>query len=154
MRCLFIACLIAVWAVPTSAQSLDEIRLLYRDATESQAASEAFYEKVKDFSQDSKPVFSAYKGAGLMLLARYTKLSERGTKVREAAAWIENAIARAPKQTELRLIRLSVQEHLPKIVRYNQHLEEDRAFIQDALPSVDDDVLHAMITHYFEKYSK
>lgn len=154
MRCLLVACIMVAVAIPVYAQSLDEIRLLYRDATESQAAAQAFYEKVKDFTQDSKPVLAAYKGAGLMLLARHTKLSERGAKVREAAAWIEDAVSRAPKQTEVRLIRLSVQEHLPKIVRYNQHIEEDRALVQAALATVDDDVLRAMITSYFEKYSK
>lgn len=153
MKPLFFTFLIAVLTLPTHAQSLDDIRLLYRDAAESATATQAFYEQVQHVAPDGKPVMVAYKGAGLMLLARHAKLSERGAKVREAATWIEDAVARAPNNAEIRLVRLSVQEHLPKIVRYNQHIDEDRAFIEEALPGVDDDVLRAMITRYFEAYS-
>ncbi len=154
MKSILFACIITVLTLSARAQSLDEIRLRYRDATESQASAQHFYEQVKDVSKESKPVMVAYKGAGLMLLARYTKLSERGAKVREAATWIEDAVARAPNDAEIRLVRLSVQEHLPKIVRYNQHIRADREFVEAALPAVEDSVLRTMITSYFEKYSK
>lgn len=154
MKPLLFACLIAFLALPAQGQSLDEIRLLYRDATESETSAKHFYEQVKDVAKDGKPVMVAYKGAGLMLLARYTKLSERGAKVREAATWIEDAAARAPNEAEIRLVRLSVQENLPKIVRYSQHINADREFIENALPAIEDNVLRKMISSYFEKYSK
>lgn len=153
MKALLFAFLVAVFTLPAHAQSLDDIRLLYRDATKSEAAAQDFYAQVQHVAPDGKPVMAAYKGAGLMLLARYTKLTERGAKVREAATWIEEAVGRAPDNAEIRLIRLSVQEHLPKIVRYNQHIDEDREFVKTALPGLDDDVLRAMITRYFESYS-
>lgn len=134
-------------------QSLDELRLLYRNATESEDNANSFYEQVEHVTQTDKPVMAAYKGAGLMLLARYSKLSERGSKVREAATWIEDAVERDPKNVELRLIRLSIQENLPRIVRYNQHIDEDRTFIENALPHLQDETLRAMISGYFEEFS-
>jgi len=150
---LFIA--LSAWtAVNAQAPNLNEIRLLYKDATKSKAQAEAFYEPLKGVTQTDDPVLVAYKGAGLMLLARYEKLAERGPKVREAARWIEQAVAEDPNNPEIRLIRLSVQEHLPKFLKYNQHIDEDRQFVQEALPSLEDPGLKAMINGYFDEFSK
>lgn len=147
--------IIACWSTVTvHAQDRDNIRLLYKDATKSREQAEAFYEPLKAVDKSDKPELVAYKGAGLMLLARYEKLAERGPKVREAAAWIEEAVERAPENPEIRLIRLSVQEHLPKFLKYRQHIEEDRQFVQQALPSVTDAGLKAMINGYFDEFSK
>ncbi|MFC3198925.1 hypothetical protein ACFOET_14980 [Parapedobacter deserti] len=137
-----------------SAQDLNDIRLSYRDATKSQAQAQAFYEPLQNVSKSDKPVLVAYKGAGLMLLARYEKLTERGPKVKEAIPWIEQAVADEPHNPEIRLIRLSVQEHLPKFLKYNQDIEADRQFIQQALPSLEDEGLKAMIKGYFDEFSE
>lgn len=153
MKPLFSICLFLCLGLKAHTQSLDELRLLYRDATASEKAANNFYDHVQHVEQTDKPVMVAYKGAGLMLLARYARLSERGNKVREAAVWIEDAVEREPHNAEIRLIRLSVQEHLPKIVRYNQHIDDDRIFVKSALPGIEDEILRNMITSYFEEFS-
>ena len=135
------------------AQDLESIRLLYKDATKSKEQAEAFYEPVKEVTRADKPVLVGYKGAGLMLLARYEKLANRGPRVKEAVQWIEQAVSADPENAEIRLIRLSVQEHLPRFLKYHQHIEEDRQFIQQALPSITDESLAAMINGYFEEFS-
>ena len=141
-------------AVLVCAQDINDIRLLYKEATKSQAQAQAFYEPLEHVTKNDKPVLVAYKGSGLMLLARYEKLTERGPKVKEAAQWIEQAVAAEPDNAEIRLIRLSVQEHLPKFLKYNQHIEDDRQFIEQALPSLKDEGLKAMISGYFKEFSK
>lgn len=135
------------------AQDLDSLRLLYRDATKSQEKAQAFYKPLAAVTKSDTPVLVAYKGAGLMLLARYEKLAERGPKVKEAVPWIEQAVADEPNNPEIRLIRLSVQEYLPRFLKYNQNIEDDRQFIQQALPSLDDIGLEAMINGYFDSFS-
>ena len=52
---------------------------------------------------------------------------------KEGKALIEEAIGKEPQNIELRMIRLSVQEHLPKIVPYRANIKKDRKFIQDHL---------------------
>jgi len=147
--------LLSCFAVTTvHAQTLNEIRLLYRDATKSKSQAEAFYQPIKNVKQTDTPVMVAYKGSGMMLLARYEKLGDRGPLVREAAQWIEKAVAADPNNPEIRLIRLSVQEHLPKFLKYHQHIAEDRQFVQQSLPTVKDEGLKAMIMGYFEEFSK
>lgn len=149
-------CLIALLSCAslTRAQDFDAIRLLYKEATKSETQANAFYKPVANVTKADNPVLVAYKGAGLMLLARYEKLAARGPKVKEAVTWIEQAVAEKPDNTEIRLIRLSVQEHLPKFMKYSQDIEEDRRFIQQALPSLRDEGLIAMVNGYFDTFSK
>lgn len=153
MKILLFIVAFVQFGTAVNAQSLSNIRLLYRDATKSEEEAKAFYRQVKDISQSDKPVLVAYKGAGLMLLARYTKLSERRAKVKEAVNWIEKSVQREPDNPEIRLIRLSVQENLPKILRYNQHINEDRKFVKEALPKLTDEELKNMINGYFSEFS-
>ena len=136
------------------AQDLTAIRLLYKDATQSKAQAEAFYTPLKAVTRADKPVLVAYKGAGLMLLARYEKLKDRGPKVKEGVQWVEQAVAAEPENAEIRLIRLSIQEHLPRFLKYHQNIEEDRSFVQQALPTIKEESLTAMINGYFEEFSK
>lgn len=143
-----LSCAVLVWA-----QDLDSLRLLYRDATKSEEQAQAFYKPLAAVTKSDAPVLVAYKGAGLMLLARYEKLAARGPKVKEAVPWIEQAVADDPDNAEIRLIRLSVQEHLPKFLKYNQNIEGDREYIRQALPSIGDAGLKAMINGYFDSFS-
>ncbi|MFB2120398.1 hypothetical protein [Parapedobacter sp. 2B3] len=135
------------------AQDRDALRLLYRDATKSEAQAQAFYAPLATVTKSDDPVLVAYKGAGLMLLARYEKLTARGAKVKEAVPWIEQAVADEPNNAEIRLIRLSVQEHLPKFLKYNDNIEADRQFVEQALPEIEDAGLKAMINGYFDSFS-
>lgn len=153
MKTLFLFFLFISCTAMVSAQNLDKLRLLYRDATQSEELAQAFYEPLAGVTKSDRPVFVAYKGAGLMLLARYEKLTERGPKVKEAVQWIEQAVADDPTNVEIRLIRLSVQEHLPKFLKYNANIEDDRQFVQQALPNVEDAGLKAMIDGYFKTFS-
>lgn len=154
MKKLFSLLAALLCVVLVCAQDLETLRLLYRDATKSKEQAQAFYEPLAGVTKNDEPVLAAYKGAGLMLLARYEKLAARGPKVKEAVPWIEQAIANEPNNAEIRLIRLSVQEHLPKFLKYHQNIEDDRQFIRQALPSLEDQGLKAMINGYFDEFSK
>lgn len=154
MKKLFSIPLILLCVSIVKAQNLSDIRLLYKDATKSQEQAEAFYEPLHQVSMSDKPVLIAYKGSGLALLARYERLSARGPKVKEAVQWIEQAVAEEPNNAEIRLIRLSVQEHLPKFLKYNHNIDEDKQFVLEALPTIQDEGLRAMINGYFSEFSK
>lgn len=153
MKKLFSLILLLSYTVIAGAQDLYTLRLLYRNATQSKEQAQAFYGPLAKVTKNDQPVRVAYKGAGLMLLARYEKLTDRGPKVKEAITWIEQAVADDPDNAEIRLIRLSVQEHLPKFLKYNANIEDDRLFIQQALPALEDAGLKAMINGYFDTFS-
>ncbi len=137
-----------------NAQSLDRLRLAYHDATESEENANSFYDQVKQVNKSSNPVLLAYRGAGETLLARYMRLTARKGQISEGIAWIEEAVEKEPQNIEIRLIRLSVQEHLPRFLGYHQQIEEDRKFIENQLSNVKDEGLKKMINGYFEKFAK
>lgn len=130
-----------------------EIRTSYRAATESEAKAKAFYELVDGTTSSDKAEMMAYKGAGITLLARFEPLTKRSAKVKSGIKWIDDAIKKSPNNVEVRLIRLSVQENLPKMFKYNTHIESDRKFIKDALPTIQDKDLVKMINGYFADFS-
>lgn len=135
-------------------KDMNTIRLAYHDATKDKENAERFFALVENTTQNSQPVLIAYKGGGLALLARYAKLLERKKKLEEATEWIENAVKKEPSNPEIRLIRLSVQENLPKFLKYNENIEEDRKMVEQALGDTKDESLKKMIEGYFAKFSK
>ncbi|WP_257668354.1 hypothetical protein [Parapedobacter tibetensis] len=152
-RFIPIAIVLLCAVVLAKAQNLSSIRHQYRDATKSQEQAQEFYEQLQAVNKTDKPVLVAYKGSALTLLARYEKLAARGSKIKEAVQWIEQAVADEPNNAEIRLIRLSVQENLPKFLKYNQHIETDKQFVLGALPSIQDEELRAMIEGYIAEFS-
>ncbi|NLN32268.1 MAG: hypothetical protein GX159_01565 [Flavobacteriaceae bacterium] len=135
------------------AQSND-LRKSYREATKSEEKANSFYEQVKTVSSSDKAVMLAYKGAGQTLLARYEPLLQRKNKVKDGIDLIEKAVQKDPDNVEIRLIRLSIQENLPKMFKYNTQIESDKKFIQSALPEIQDQGLVNMIKGYLTDYSK
>ncbi len=109
--------------------NLDEIRKQYTSASQSKEATEAFYNFVSKQKVD-KGVILAYKGSASIMLSKYTKEKVKRKELLTTGVHnIENSIKINPNVFELRIIRLSVQENLPKIVKYNSNIPEDKAFI-------------------------
>ncbi len=131
-----------------------EIRTSYRAATKSEANAESFYNLVKNVSKSDKAEMVAYKGAAIALLAQYEPLAKRKAKLKEGIDWVEDAVAKASKNPEVRLVRLSIQENIPKFLKYNSNIEEDRKLIKEALPTIKDKGLTEMINGYFSEFSK
>ncbi len=131
-----------------------ELRKSYRDATQSEEKAEAFYKYVENVSDSDKAVMIAYKGAGKTLLARFAPLTKRKEKVQSGVGLVEKAIQKDPDNVEIRLIRLSIQENLPKMFKYNGEIESDKKFIQSKLPTIKDEDLVKMIKGYFAEFSK
>ena len=153
MKNLLLAIFLFLFGVQLFAQSA-ELRKSYREATQSEEKAKAFYQYVKDVSQTDEAVMMAYKGAGKTLLARYEPLLKRKDKIKDGISWVENAVKKSPNDVEIRLIRLSIQENLPKFFKYNDDIETDKKFIKDSMLHIKDKELLEMINGYFEEFSK
>lgn len=132
----------------------DDLRLAYRDATKSKSEARDFYNKTKDIKENDRAPMLAYKGAGLVLKARYEPLTKRKNLLKTGIGFIEKAVKEDPKNVEVRLVRLSIQEHLPKIVKYNSQISTDREFIKKSIPTIKDESLLEMVNGYFAEFSK
>lgn len=107
---------------------LEALRDSYSVANQSKENAKNFIE-IADKKTSSDPVISGYKAAAKVLEAKVTADGKRKALVKSGATNLENLIKSNPNNTELRLIRLSVQENVPKIVGYNKNLKEDKEFV-------------------------
>ena len=109
---------------------LSEVRKLYPNAANSESTAREFASRFSGVTNESTKTLVAYKGASITMVSKYTKkVSDKIKNVKEGIKLIEFAVASEPNNIEIRLIRLSVQENAPKIVKYSKNKNEDVVFI-------------------------
>ncbi|ASW75620.1 hypothetical protein IQ37_13480 [Chryseobacterium piperi] len=108
---------------------LEALRNSYAKANQSNANTQAFI-TIAEKQSASDPVTVGYKAAAQIMEAKVTtEKGKRKTFVKTGATSLENVIKNNPNTIELRVIRLSVQENIPKIVGYHSSLKDDKTFI-------------------------
>jgi len=125
---LFISCLFLLFL---GKADIAEVRKLYTDAAKSEANANAFSDKVSDVQEDdANKVLVAYKGCALTLKSKFSGvLGDKISFMKQGAKLIDAAAAAEPNNIEIRMIRLSVQESVPRIVNYRANKKEDKAVI-------------------------
>jgi len=106
---------------------LEALRNSYAKANQSNENTQAFINTAEKQS-GSDAVTTGYKAAAQIMEAKIVK-QNRKALVKAGAVNLESIIKSNPNNIELRLIRLSVQENIPKIVGYRGGLKDDKAFI-------------------------
>jgi len=108
-----------------------------------QGTTTTFYEALKSSSlttiedaleqieeQPTTTTNKAYRGTLLMKKSDFIKKVSQKIKVfKEGHALLEAAIKKYPKKVEYRFLRLAIQEHAPKVLKYNKNIEEDKELI-------------------------
>ena len=113
----------------TSLSGLDSIREAYFSGPKTEASALEFNAMMSETNL-STPTHRAYFGAALALKAKYGQnVREKKEFFVEAVEYIEAAVKAEPNNIEIRLIRLSVQENSPRIVKYKTNMDEDKAMI-------------------------
>ena len=108
---------------------LESLRNSYSKANSSNENAKNFIALAEKKSSND-PVISGYKSASKILEAKVTtEKNKRKSFVKSGATTLESIISSNPNNAELRVIRMSVQENLPKIVGYNKNLKEDKTFL-------------------------
>ncbi|RMA65719.1 hypothetical protein [Ulvibacter antarcticus] len=113
-----------------SPPDLTHIRKIYGLASGNTEIIAQLEKELATVSKDDNKVLVAYKGAVLTMAAKYAKKnSDKKEFFKEGAGLIEFAIASEPENIEIRTIRLSIQEHAPKFLKYHDNISEDKEFI-------------------------
>ncbi|GAB0156373.1 hypothetical protein CHRYSEOSP005_16370 [Chryseobacterium sp. Alg-005] len=108
---------------------IDALRNSYAKANQSVANTKNFIDLTEKQSS-SDAVTSGYKAAAKIMEAKITtEKNKRKSFIKSGATNLESIIKNNPNNAELRLIRLSVQENLPKIVGYHSSLKADKTFL-------------------------
>ena len=109
---------------------ISEIRKSYFNAANSESLSKNFSSKLSGVTNESDKTLVAYKGASIALMSKFAKkTADKIDDFKEGAKLVEFAVVSEPNNIEIRLIRLSIQGNVPKIVKYNSNKKEDKDFI-------------------------
>lgn len=112
--------------------SVTEIRKLYKTAAATESVAKDMAAKLTDVTKEDNKVLVAYKGASIIILSKLEKkVADKSKKFKEGAALLEYAATAEPNAIEIRMIRLSIQENVPKIVNYRGNKKEDKKFLLD-----------------------
>ncbi|MBV8325836.1 hypothetical protein [Chryseobacterium sp.] len=106
---------------------LESVRNSYAKANESNTNTQTFID-IAEKQPGSDAVTVGYKAAAKIMEAKVSK-GNRKALVKTGATSLESVIKSNPNNAELRLIRLSVQENIPKIVGYRGSLKDDKEFL-------------------------
>ncbi len=108
---------------------LDTIRASYFSGQKTEESAKAFTKTMGNVDSNSA-VLKAYQGASFALQAKYGKgIKEKKEFFEQAVSNIEAAVEKEPENVEIRLIRLSVQENSPGVVKYKTNMDEDKALV-------------------------
>lgn len=141
--------LILIYSLSLVGINISELREKYPQASTDVALTNTLNNELSEVSIADEPTLIAYKGAVLTLMAKHTKtVKEKKTSFIEGVQFLESAIAKAPKNIEIRYLRLSVQEHAPKVVKYNNNIEEDKLFLKEHYKIQKNTSLKAYIKSY------
>lgn len=117
--------------------SLSEVRDLYIKASDSEEVAKKFYLKLESITKNDGAVLVGYKAASLTVMAKHEKkIKDKKVYFKEGALLLEYIIKKRSNNIELRLIRLSIQENAPKLLKYKMNMEEDKLFIFNQLKNV------------------
>ncbi|WP_430614468.1 hypothetical protein [Flavobacterium sp. JP2137] len=119
------------FAFSSTTTDLGVIRAHFKVANSSKEKAQAFYD-LFDEQGSASALHEAYRGAAITLRAKNSSdLLHKKKYATEGLTILEKSIAQEPKNVEMRLIRLSIQEHAPRILKYSSNIEEDRKMIVD-----------------------
>lgn len=124
-----------------------QLREAYETASTSEKEASVFIALTEHI--DSSATHQAYLGAAFALKAKF--FGDKIPNIKKAKSLLEKAISRAPKNIEIRMIRLSIQESLPKIVGYNDAISSDKEFIIANLENVEKTRLKEYLERFIAK---
>lgn len=131
------------------AQELPDVRENYYAASKTKQNAEKFYNSLSDYGKDNKTLL-AYKGAAIALKSRYTSDKKKRKELFvQGLKLVESAVKSQPNNVEIRLIRLSIQENTPKVLKYKGNVGEDKKIIVDSFEKQSKD-----LKEYIQIYAK
>jgi hypothetical protein len=89
-----------------------------------------------------------YEGAMLVRKAGLVKGNKTKLDLFKAGRIkLETAIAADNENTEFHFLRLAIEEHAPKIVKYHKDIDADKAIVQKNFKSLSPSVQHAILDY-------
>ena len=128
---------------------LAKVRADYIEAAGNKEITAKLFNLLSDIKKSDDKVFVAYKGASLIMMAKYVKgKKDKKAFFKDGAGLIEFAVSEEPKNIEIRVVRLSIQENAPKFLKYNSKLSEDKEFILNNYKSINSKSVRSFVKSF------
>ena len=139
-----------------SSNSLKEIRDLYYKVNIEKEGLEDFENYLLHNDKIINPELEGYKAVLWFLKARdYYNPYKKYESFTKGKKQLEFLIKKYPNNIELHFLRLTIQDHLPDFLGYNDNISEDTKFIKEKIKAVKNDPdLVQRITAYLAQKSK
>ncbi len=106
--------------------NLTDIRKMYVASSDSKTNTNKFYDFMDKYSKNDETLL-AYKGASIALKSKFTSgIKQKKEGFIKGVTILEAVIKANPNNLEARLIRLSIQENTPKLLKYKGNIEADK----------------------------
>lgn len=131
---------------------LATIRENYRVAHENEEVVKQLHDDLITVGKQDDAVLVAYKGAVTTMMAEYAEnFQNKKSLFKEGRELLEYAIEADTENVEIRCIRLSVQENVPKISGYTKNRNEDKQFILDHFNAMENADARAFVKGFAEQ---
>jgi hypothetical protein len=122
------------------------------NAVENKTAALKFYAQMKNVNENDAPILMGFRSMSEFLMCKHlTNPFSRMSHFNKGKELLEMAINRAKDNPELLLFRLTTQNSIPSILKYNTHISEDKAALISYLkrtPQNEDMVLYQRVKKY------
>ena len=136
------------------APSISCIRSLFEQANTQKSSCIKLIKLLEPYNETYFPILMGYKACGTMMMAKYVPNPfSKLLHFRKGKKMLETVIAANDKIVELRFLRYSIQTNAPSFLGYNNHIAEDKMFLEKAVPFLTDAVLRNKIYAYLRKYN-
>lgn len=99
---------------------------MYVESSDSKINTTKFYDFMNKYSKNDETLL-AYKGASIALKAKHAVgIKQKKELFIKGVTILEAVIKSNPNNAETRLIRLSIQENTPKLLKYKENIEADK----------------------------
>lgn len=145
MILFFFLCVSFFGKVPELAQ----VRDAYVTVAGDKERTLAFYESLSEVTKKNTNVMVAYKAASTIMQAKFEKGgAQKKDLFKEGALLLEYTVTTEPNNIEIRVIRMSIQENVPKFLKYNTNIPEDKEFIITHYKSLTDVALKEFVKSF------
>ncbi len=99
---------------------------MYVESSDSKIKANAFYDFMNKYSKNDETLL-AYKGASIAVKSKHTTgIKQKKEGFIKGVTILESVIKANPNNVEARLIRLSIQENTPKLLKYKGNIDADK----------------------------
>lgn len=106
---------------------LEAVRSKYITAHQTKQNADSFVKLTQNAGNSS--TMAGYKAAAKIVQAKFAVGDGRKKIITSGIRSLESTVNNDSDNAELRVIRMSVQENLPKFIKYNTNLSSDKSFL-------------------------